>query len=160
MADFNEDILNEYFGDRITEDINNKETYILDNLKDYAEYPFILNIQEYVKDISFDKVDYEKYRYKLWNTYCVNDYFFKNLQLDYIKFQTDFYINNEKQKQQTTEMINIKLLGYDLIKINDTQYDASVVGKYEPLTDIITACEEAKLDIVFYGNGQLILEKL
>lgn len=65
-----------------------------------------------------------------------------------------------KNKKNITEMINIKLLGYDLIKINDTQYDASVVGKYEPLTDIITACEEAKLDIVFYGNGQLILEQL
>lgn len=91
MADFNDDILDEYFGEEITKDINNKETYILDNLKDYAEYPYILNIEEYVKDISFDNVDYEKYRYKLWNTYCVNDYFFKNLQLDYIEFQTDFY---------------------------------------------------------------------
>lgn len=91
MADFNDDILNEYFGDRITEDINNKEPYILDSLKDYAEYPFLLNIEKYVKDIQFDKVDYEKYRYKLWNTYCVNDYFFKNLKLDTIEFQTDFY---------------------------------------------------------------------
>lgn len=91
LAEFNDDILDEYFGDRITEDINNKESYILDSLKDYAETPYILNIEEYVDYIRFDEVDYEKYRYKLWNTYCVNDYFFKNLKLDTIEFQTDFY---------------------------------------------------------------------
>ena len=80
LVQFNDDIITEYFSEEITRDINNKETYILDSLKDYIEYPHLLHIGDYVKDIEFDNVDYEKYRYKLWNTYCVNDYFFKDLQ--------------------------------------------------------------------------------
>lgn len=103
---FNDDIITEYFSEEITRDINNKETYILDSLKDYIEYPHLLHIQDYVKDIEFDNVDYEKYRYKLWNTYCVNDYFFKDLQLSYIEFQTDFYSDfNLKDDTETNEKL-------------------------------------------------------
>lgn len=56
-------------------------------------------------------------------------------------------------------MINIELLGYQLIKISKNQYDASVVGRHEPIADIVTACAEQGLDIVYYGDGKLILEE-
>lgn len=106
LVQFNDDIITEYFSEEITRDINNKETYILDSLKDYIEYPHLLHIQDYVKDIGFDNVDYEKYLYKLWNTYCVNDYFFKDLQLSYIEFQTDFYSDfNLKDDTETNEKL-------------------------------------------------------
>lgn len=107
MVEFNDDILNEYFGDQITADINNKETYILNSLKDYVEYVHTLNIpKEYITDLEFDNVDYEKYNYKLWNTYCINDYFFKNLKLDYIEFQTDFYKDFQlKDDYETNEKL-------------------------------------------------------
>ena len=106
LVQFNDDIITEYFSEEITRDINNKETYILDSLKDYIEYPHLLHIGDYVKDIEFDNVDYEKYRYKLWNTYCVNDYFFKDLQLSYIEFQTDFYSDfHLKDDTETNEKL-------------------------------------------------------
>lgn len=52
----------------------------------------------------------------------------------------------------------MELLGYGLIKINDKHYDASVLAKYEKLNDIMKACNENGLDIMYYGDGKLILE--
>ena len=91
-TEFNEDILNEYFGEQISEDIETKQYYVLDELKDYLDYAEIWSIpNDYITSWSFDKVDYEKYHYKLWNTYCITDYFFKNLKLDSIEFSDGFY---------------------------------------------------------------------
>ncbi|WP_295619864.1 hypothetical protein [uncultured Methanobrevibacter sp.] len=52
----------------------------------------------------------------------------------------------------------MELLGYQLIKIDATHYDASVLARYEELGDILSACAENGLDIVFYNDGQLILQ--
>ena len=57
------------------------------------------------------------------------------------------------------EMINIELLGYQLIKINKDTYDATALAKHEELGDILTACAEKQLDIISYNNGRLILKK-
>lgn len=76
-----------------------------------------------------------------------------------LDFQTDFYINNKKQNKNIKEMNNIELLGYQLIKISKNQYDASVVGRHEPIADIVDACIQQGLDIVYYGDGKLILEE-
>lgn len=54
----------------------------------------------------------------------------------------------------------MEVLGYQLIKIDKTTYDASVLAKYEKLEDILVACEENGLDIVFFYDGQLILETI
>ena len=54
----------------------------------------------------------------------------------------------------------MELLGYQLIKIDKTTYDASVLAKYEDLSDIIQACAENGLDIVYFGEGKLILEEI
>lgn len=56
-------------------------------------------------------------------------------------------------------MINIELLGYQLIKINKDTYDATVLAKHEKLPNILIACEEKKLDIISYNNGRLILKE-
>ncbi|SFL78759.1 hypothetical protein [Methanobrevibacter olleyae] len=52
----------------------------------------------------------------------------------------------------------MEVLGYELIKINDKHYDASVLAKYEDLADILLACTENGLDIIYFGGGKLILE--
>ena len=54
----------------------------------------------------------------------------------------------------------MELLGYQLIKIDSTHYDASVLAKYEDLADILEACIENGLDIVVLDQGRLILESI
>ena len=54
----------------------------------------------------------------------------------------------------------MEVLGYQLIKIDRTHYDASVLARYEKLEDIVLACAEKGLDIVFYNEGKLILESI
>ena len=54
----------------------------------------------------------------------------------------------------------MEVLGYQLIKIDSTHYDASVLARYEKLEDILSACVENGLDIVFYNDGKLILESI
>ena len=54
----------------------------------------------------------------------------------------------------------MEVLGYQLIKIDKTTYDASVLAKYEKLEDILQACGEKGLDITYYGDGKLILESI
>ncbi len=54
----------------------------------------------------------------------------------------------------------MEVLGYQLIKIDKTTYDATVLAKYEKLEDILVACEEKGLDIIFFNEGQLILESI
>ena len=54
----------------------------------------------------------------------------------------------------------MEVLGYQLIKIDSTHYDASVLARYEKLEDIVLACAEKGLDIVFYNDGELILESI
>lgn len=54
----------------------------------------------------------------------------------------------------------MEVLGYQLIKIDRTHYDASVLARYEKLEDIVLACAEKGLDIVFYNEGELILDHL
>ena len=54
----------------------------------------------------------------------------------------------------------MEVLGYQLIKIDRTHYDASVLARYEKLEDILSACVENGLDIVFYNDGKLILEAI
>lgn len=57
-------------------------------------------------------------------------------------------------------MLQIELLGYQLIKINKDTYDASVLAKHEKLEDIVDACVAEGLDITYYGEGKLILKKI
>ena len=52
----------------------------------------------------------------------------------------------------------MEVLGYQLIKIDRNHYNANVLAKYEKLEDIVLACAEKGLDIVFYNDGELILE--
>ena len=52
----------------------------------------------------------------------------------------------------------MEVLGYQLIKIDSTHYDVSVLAKYEELEDILLACAEKGLDIVVLDQGKLILE--
>ena len=52
----------------------------------------------------------------------------------------------------------MEVLGYQLVKLDKTRYDASVLARYEELGDILLACAEKDLDIVYYGEGKLILE--
>lgn len=54
----------------------------------------------------------------------------------------------------------MEVLGYQLIKIDKTTYDASVLAKYEKLEDILQACGEKGLDIIYFGEGKLILEEV
>ena len=54
----------------------------------------------------------------------------------------------------------MELLGYQIIKINKNTYDASVLAKYEDLGDILLACAEKGLDIIYFGDGKLILESI
>ena len=54
----------------------------------------------------------------------------------------------------------MEVLGYQLIKIDSTHYDATVLARYEKLEDILEACIEKGLDIVFYNEGKLILESI
>lgn len=54
----------------------------------------------------------------------------------------------------------MELLGYQLIKLDKTHYDASVLAKYEKLEDILAACMENGLDIIFYNEGKLIFESI
>jgi hypothetical protein len=54
----------------------------------------------------------------------------------------------------------MEVLGYQLIKLDKTTYDATVLAKYEKLEDILLACEEKGLDIIFFNEGQLILESI
>ena len=54
----------------------------------------------------------------------------------------------------------MEVLGYQLIKIDSTHYDASVLARYEKLEDIVLECAEKGLDIVFYNEGKLILESI
>ena len=54
----------------------------------------------------------------------------------------------------------MEVLGYQLIKIDSTHYDASVLARYEKLEDIVEACTEKGLDIVLYNEGKLILESI
>ncbi len=54
----------------------------------------------------------------------------------------------------------MEVLGYQLIKIDKTTYDATVLAKYANLEDILLACEEKGLDILFFNEGQLILESI
>lgn len=56
-------------------------------------------------------------------------------------------------------MINIELLGYQLIKINKNTYDATILAKHEKLDDILTACIDNNLDIIAFDDKQLILQK-
>ena len=44
----------------------------------------------------------------------------------------------------------MEVLGYQLIKLDSTHYDATVLAKYEKLEDILEACIEKGLDIVLY----------
>lgn len=54
----------------------------------------------------------------------------------------------------------MEVLGYQLIKLDSTYYDATVLARYEKLEDILEACIEKGLDIVFYNEGKLILESI
>ena len=54
----------------------------------------------------------------------------------------------------------MEVLDYQLIKIDKTTYDASVLARYEKLEDILEACEEKGLDIIYYGDGKLILKSV
>lgn len=54
----------------------------------------------------------------------------------------------------------MEVLGYQLVKLDKTTYDASVLARYEKLEDILLACEEKGLDIIYFGDGQLILKSL
>ena len=54
----------------------------------------------------------------------------------------------------------MEVLGYQLIKIDSTHYDATVLARYEKLEDILAACIEKGLDFVFYNEGKLILESI
>lgn len=54
----------------------------------------------------------------------------------------------------------MELLGYQLIKLDKTHYDASVVARYEDLEDIVSACIEKGLDIKVLHEGKLILESI
>ena len=54
----------------------------------------------------------------------------------------------------------MEVLGYQLIKLDRTHYDATVLARYEKLEDILEACIEKGLDIVFYNEGKLILEAM
>ena len=54
----------------------------------------------------------------------------------------------------------MEVLGYQLIKIDKTTYDATVLAKYENLEDILVACEEKGMDIIYFNEGQLILESI
>ena len=54
----------------------------------------------------------------------------------------------------------MELLGYQLVKINKTTYDASALVDYEEVGDILQACAENNLDIIYIGKGKLILESL
>lgn len=54
----------------------------------------------------------------------------------------------------------MEILGYQLIKLDSTHYDATVLAKYEKLEDILEACIEKGLDIVLFNEGKLILESI
>ena len=54
----------------------------------------------------------------------------------------------------------MEVLGYQLIKLDKTHYDASVLAKYEKLEDIVEACIEKGLDIKIFHEGKLILESI
>lgn len=54
----------------------------------------------------------------------------------------------------------MEVLGYQLIKLDRTHYDASVLAKYEKLEDIVEACIEKGLDIKIFHEGKLILESI
>ena len=48
----------------------------------------------------------------------------------------------------------MEVLGYQLIKLDSTHYDATVLAKYEKLEDILEACIEKGLDIVLFNEGK------
>ena len=54
----------------------------------------------------------------------------------------------------------LEVFGYQLIKLDSTHYDATVLAKYEKLEDILEACIEKGLDIVLFNEGKLILESI
>ena len=54
----------------------------------------------------------------------------------------------------------MEVLGYQLIKLDSTYYDATVLARYEKLEDILEACIEKGLDIVLFNEGKLILESI
>ena len=54
----------------------------------------------------------------------------------------------------------MEVLGYQLIKLDSTHYDATALAKYEKLEDILEACIEKGLDIVLFNEGKLILESI
>ena len=64
----------------------------------------------------------------------------------------------ERDKEIWGDMMEV--LGYQLIKLDSTHYDATVLARYEKLEDILEACIEKGLDIVLFNEGKLILESI
>lgn len=54
----------------------------------------------------------------------------------------------------------MELLGYQLVKVNKTTYDASALLPHEQLADIVQACIEQGLDIIYLQDGKLILQEI
>ena len=82
----------------------------------------------------------------------------KKIERKYLNKTDTIRIYKEKNLKNTGDMMEV--LGYQLIKIDSTHYDATVLAKYEKLEDIVEACTEKGLDIVLYNEGKLILESI
>ena len=54
----------------------------------------------------------------------------------------------------------MELLGYQLVKVNKTTYDASALLPHEELNNIVQACIDEGLDIICLQDGKLILQEI
>ena len=54
----------------------------------------------------------------------------------------------------------MELLGYQLVKINKDTYNASALLPHEKIEDILIACIEKGLDIIYLQDGKLILKEI
>ena len=54
----------------------------------------------------------------------------------------------------------MKLLGYDLIRLSEDLYDATIVFKEESIFNIILACEDEGFDIISFDESKAIVKKL
>lgn len=54
----------------------------------------------------------------------------------------------------------MELLGYQLVKINKDTYNASALLHSEEIGDILVACIQNNLDIIYLQDGKLILKEI
>ena len=76
------------------------------------------------------------------------------------RFSNRFLYKQRKINKRYKERINIELLGYQLVKINKDTYNASALLHNEEIGDILNACIENNLDIIYLQDGKLILKEI